>query len=256
MRRYLVAGNWKMNGTLASSQNLARAIAEGVPDESSQVDVLVCPAFPHLAAVKEVVGDARLGVGAQNAYHESPGAFTGEVALEMLVDLGIGAVILGHSERRHILKETDELINHKVKAALSHDLDVVLCVGELLSERESGETEAVLDRQMQGGLNDVDAEQMNRIVVAYEPVWAIGTGHTATPEQAQTAHAHLRNWLSTRYNSATAEATQILYGGSVKPDNAAQLLTQPDVDGALVGGASLKPELFQPIIDAAIEAAK
>ncbi|REJ96079.1 MAG: triose-phosphate isomerase [Planctomycetota bacterium] len=256
MRRYLVAGNWKMNGTLASAQELARAVAEGVPDESSQVDVLICPAFPHLAGVKEAVGNARVRVGAQNAYHEKPGAYTGEVALEMLVDLGIDAVILGHSERRHVLKETDELINRKVRAALEQKLQVVLCVGELLSEREASQTEAVLDRQMEGGLNGVDASQMNQIVVAYEPVWAIGTGHTATPDQAQAAHAHLRNWLSSRYNPAVAEGMQILYGGSVKPDNAAELLAQPDVDGALVGGASLKPELFQPIIQAAVDAAQ
>jgi len=194
-------------------------------------------------------------LAAQNAYFEEPGAFTGETSLEMLTDIGCGWVILGHSERRHVLGETDELINQKVRATLAKGLGVILCVGELIGEREAEQTNAVLDRQMEGGLAGVSAEQMAGVVIAYEPVWAIGTGLTATPDQAEAAHAHLRNWLQSRYTSEVADATRIQYGGSVKPDNAADLLAQPNVDGALVGGASLKPETFVPIIAAAAEIA-
>jgi triosephosphate isomerase len=255
MRRPLIAGNWKMNTTAQSAVALARAVAAAAPSLPN-VDVLVCPPFTYLSAVVEAVRGSSVAVGAQNSWPEPPGAFTGEVANEMLLDVGCTSVILGHSERRHVVGETDSLINRKVRAALAHGLTVILCVGELLEEREAGNTEGVLDTQMAGGLADVAAEALANVVIAYEPVWAIGTGRTATPDQAQAAHAHLRNWLRGRYNPAVAGATRILYGGSVKADNAAELLRQPDVDGALVGGASLKAEAFLPIVQAASVVAK
>src|SRR5690606_22022188 len=251
MRRLFVAGNWKMTQTSASAVALARGVADGAADHVSGVDVAVGPSFVHLAAVKEALGSSGVQLAAQNAYFEPPGAFTGETSLEMLSDVGCDWVILGHSERRHVLGETDELINQKVRAALEKNLKVILCVGELIGEREAEQTTAVLDRQMEGGLADISADQMAGVVLAYEPVWAIGTGLTATPDQAESAHAHLRNCLQTSYTSSVADATRIQYGGSVKPDNAADLLSQPNVDGALVGGASLKPETFLPIVEAA-----
>ncbi len=254
MRRPFVAGNWKMNLDLASSVELAHEVADGIAALSGAVDVAVCPPYPYLHAVSETLRGSDLRVGAQNAYHEASGAFTGEVAVNMLLDVGCRWVILGHSERRHVLGETDEQINRKVKAALAGGLPVILCVGELLDERQAKQTEKVLDRQMQGGLEGVTGEQMAEVVIAYEPVWAIGTGLTATPEQAESTHAHLRNWLSARYNPGIAGQTRIQYGGSVKPDNAAGLMQQPNVDGALVGGASLKADAFLGIVRAAAEA--
>jgi triosephosphate isomerase len=249
-RTSLIAGNWKMNTTLGAAVDLAKKVAAAAA-KAPQIDVLVCPPFPYLLAVREALGTSKAALGAQNVYCEPPGAFTGEVAVEMLLDVGCRYVILGHSERRHILGENDTLVNKKVKASLAKGLDVILCVGELLEERQAGRAEAVLDRQMAGGLAEVAAEALSHVVIAYEPVWAIGTGVTASPEQADSAHAHLRKWLGVRYNPQVADKTRILYGGSVKPDNAASLLSLPNVDGALVGGASLKAEQFVPIIDAA-----
>lgn len=251
MRRFLVAGNWKMNTTLASGQDLAAALAENAPVAEDGVEILVCPPFPYLAAVGAKTGDSAVQLGAQDVYFEAGGAFTGEVSVDMIKDVGCTHVILGHSERRHVIGETDEIINSKVKAAIAGGLTPVLCVGELLSEREAGQTESVLDRQMAGGLADISESDAMNVVIAYEPVWAIGTGVTATTEQAESAHLHLRNWVSSHYTAELAEQMRILYGGSVKPDNAEALMGQPNVDGALVGGASLKPELFIPIIDAA-----
>ncbi|QDT98354.1 triose-phosphate isomerase [Gimesia aquarii] len=256
MRRFLVAGNWKMNTTKDSGSQLAQALAAEVPKEKTAVEVLVCPPFPYLSTIGDIVNGTGVGFGAQNCYHESPGAFTGEISTEMLSDVGCRSVILGHSERRHILKETDADINLKVKKALDAGLQVVLCVGELQSERESEQTEAVLDTQMTGGLEGVNSAAFDKIVIAYEPVWAIGTGLTATPDQAEAAHQYLRNWLKDHYSAEIADSTRILYGGSVKPDNAKELLSQENVDGALVGGASLKAELFIPIIQAAVELAE
>lgn len=256
MRRFLIAGNWKMNTTRADGVALAKAIASGSAGATGAVDVLICPPFPYLIPVVEAVAGSAVSVGAQNASSESPGAFTGEVALEMLLDVGCKSVILGHSERRHILGETDAVINRKVIATRKKGLQAILCVGELLEERQGNQTEAVLDRQMQGGLKDVSAEMMSDVVIAYEPVWAIGTGLTATPEQADSAHAHLRKWLESHYTGEVAKRTRILYGGSVKAGNAESLLTQPNVDGALVGGASLKASDFLPIIEAGVSASK
>ena len=254
MRRYLVAGNWKMNTDLASATQLAKDLATGVGGASDKVDLLVCPPAVYLASVSEAIAGSGIALGGQDAWHEKPGAYTGEIAIEMLQDVGCSYVILGHSERRHVIGENDELINKKVHSALQGGIKAVLCVGELLSEREANQTEAVLDAQMAGGLKGIDAAAMANVVIAYEPVWAIGTGVTATPDQAEGAHQHLRSWLASNYNSDVAEATQILYGGSVKPDNAATLVGQSNVDGALVGGASLKADLFLPIINAAVEA--
>lgn len=251
MRRFLVAGNWKMNTNRASGEELAGALAANATAPENGVDVLVCPPYPYLAAVSDKTSSSAVKVGAQDVYFEASGAFTGEVAVDMLKDVGCSHVILGHSERRHVIGETDEIINRKVKAALAGGLQVVLCVGELLSERESGNTESVLDTQMDGGLSDISLDDAKNIVIAYEPVWAIGTGVTASPEQAESAHAHLRKWIAGRYTPEFSEQIQILYGGSVKPDNAETLMGQTNVDGALVGGASLKPDLFIPIIDAA-----
>ncbi|MCA9034322.1 MAG: triose-phosphate isomerase [Planctomycetaceae bacterium] len=251
MRGYLVAGNWKMNTDRASGTALAADLAAAVPAAEAGVDVLVCPPFPYLSSIAEKLDGSAVKLGAQDVYFEAPGAFTGEVAVPMLSDCGCSHVILGHSERRHVLGETDAVINKKVHAALKGGLVVVLCVGELLSERESGSTEKVLDTQMEGGLSGVTEADMAKVVIAYEPVWAIGTGVTASPEQAESAHEHLRKWLANRYNPGLADRVQILYGGSVKADNAEQLLGQANVDGALVGGASLKASSFVPIIDAA-----
>ena len=241
-----------MNTTLASAVALAKGVIAAAPHKLAKVDVLLCPPAPYLLAVRDVVQGTGVDLGAQNASAEAPGAFTGELSLDMLLDTGCKSVILGHSERRALFGETDAIVNKKVHAALAKGLQVLLCVGESLEERKSERTNEVLDTQMAGSLAGVTEEQLKNVVIAYEPVWAIGTGLTASPAQAQAAHAHLRNWLLVRYNAASAVATRILYGGSVKPDNALELLARPDVDGALVGGASLKPELFVPIIEAAV----
>ncbi len=255
MRRLFVAGNWKMNTLHESAVTLAREVAAQCAGDSSSIDVLVAPPYPYLLAVKQELSGSYVQLGAQDAYFESQGAYTGEVAVEMLQDVGCDYVILGHSERRHVMGETDELINKKVVASLDKGLKVILCVGELLEERESGRTEAVLDAQMSTGLSFIDAERMSDIVIAYEPVWAIGTGKTATPDQAETTHAYLRNWLVNRYSAELAESICIQYGGSVKPENALELLSQQNVDGALVGGASLSSESFGGILSAAREIA-
>ncbi|MGC1273514.1 MAG: triose-phosphate isomerase [Planctomycetaceae bacterium] len=255
MRRMFVAGNWKMNTNRATGTELARAIATAVPSSHS-VDVLVAPPFPYLVPVGDAVAGSGVLLGAQNAWYEESGAFTGETAVAMLADVGCRYVILGHSERRQLLRETDGLVNKKVSEAIAKGLGVILCIGETLDERDDGRTEQVLETQLNGSLAGLTAEQAADLVVAYEPVWAIGTGRNATPEQAQAAHAFIRNWLATRFGSGVGESTRIQYGGSVKPDNAATLLGQPDVDGALVGGASLKADSFLAIVQAAEVVAK
>lgn len=251
MRRILVAGNWKMNTNRATGTELAAALSANAPATEAGVEVLVCPPYPYLSAISDAVSGSAVQVGAQDVYFEASGAFTGEVSVGMLKDVGCSHVIIGHSERRHVMGETDEIINKKVKSSIAGGLTVVLCVGELLSEREAGQTEAVLDAQMAGGLADVSEDDAKDLVIAYEPVWAIGTGVTASPEQAESAHEHLRKWVASRYNSSFSEKIRILYGGSVKADNAETLIGQANVDGALVGGASLKPDQFIPIIEAA-----
>ncbi|HTI52062.1 MAG TPA: triose-phosphate isomerase, partial [Planctomycetaceae bacterium] len=204
MRRKFVAGNWKMNTLVRSAGELAAALAQALPAKLPRVQVAVCPPFPYLATVGAAVAGSGVELGAQNAWHEKPGAYTGEIAVEMLRDLGCAWVILGHSERRLILGESDELISKKSVAALQGGLPVILCVGETLAQRQANQTESVLDSQMQGSLAGIDAAAMEKVVIAYEPVWAIGTGVTATTEQAQSAHAHLRSWLKSRYNPDVA----------------------------------------------------
>lgn len=256
MRRLFVAGNWKMNTTLSTGVALAKAVADDVRAKHPAVDVAVCPPSPYLLAVRDAISGSGVWLGAQNVHHAPPGAFTGEIAIPMLQDCGCEWVILGHSERRQFFGDTDAVINQKVQATLAAKLNVIFCVGELLAERQAGQTEKVLETQMTGGLAGVTSESIPQLVIAYEPVWAIGTGVTATPDQAEAAHAFLRGWLAKRFSSTLAETVRIQYGGSVKPDNAKELLSQPNVDGALVGGASLKADQFLPIIHAAAEIAK
>jgi triosephosphate isomerase len=245
-RTKFICGNWKMHTTAATGRELAGAIARGLEDD--RVLVAVCPPFPYLATVGEVLKGSRVGLGAQNLYPAKEGAFTGEVSPAMLLDAGCRYVIVGHSERRHVLGESDEFINRKVRAGLEAGLSVILCVGETLDERQCDRCEAVLERQLTSGLKDVPANVLDRLVVAYEPVWAIGTGHVATPQQAEEAHAFIRRQFGRLTAPDHAERLVIQYGGSAKPENVAELFAQPDVDGALVGGASLKPDLFLAII--------
>jgi len=237
--------------------NLSRAeaisLAEGVSQQvtADNVDVAVAPPSVYLDAVSQAIRGTKVALAAQNMYHEANGAFTGEISASMLLDLGCKYVILGHSERRHILGETDAEVNRKVIAALAAGLFPIVCVGETLDERESGQTQSVVQRQFDGSLAGLSNEQMSDVVIAYEPVWAIGTGKVATPDQAEEVHADLRRLLESRYNSQVASSMRIQYGGSVKPENAGKLLSQPNIDGALVGGASLKVESFLGIIAAA-----
>jgi triosephosphate isomerase len=250
MRQPFIAGNWKMFTNTATARDLAAAIVKGVASSTS-VRVAVCPPFPYLATVADALRGSSVALGAQNCYPEKEGAFTGEVSPAMLVDVGCRWVILGHSERRHVLCENDAFINRKIKSALTSGLGVIFCVGETLQEREENHTEQVLDAQLTGGLAGLGAAEIGKIVVAYEPVWAIGTGKNATPEQAQQAHAFIRGQIGKRFGESAAAALLIQYGGSAKPENVASLLSQPDVDGALVGGASLKAEQFLAIVKAA-----
>lgn len=250
MRRKIVAGNWKMYTSKSTATQLAHAVATQSASVSG-VEVIVCPPFCWLTTVSIALGSAKVGLGAQNVYPANEGAFTGEVSPTMLRDAGCQYVILGHSERRHGMGETDDFINKKVHAALDAGLSVIFCIGETLEEREGNHTESVLIRQITHGLAGVKVEQLGKLIIAYEPVWAIGTGKTATPQQAQDAHAHIRAEFGAMFTEAAAGQVSILYGGSVKPDNAAELMSQPDVDGALVGGASLKADTFLPIVQAA-----
>ncbi len=253
MRRLFVAGNWKMNTDAETGASLAKEVAAAVPSDGGSVDVMVAPPFPYLPIIRDAVAGSGAKLGAQNLWYEPSGAFTGEVSADMLKDVGCTHVILGHSERRDVLGESDELINKKVLCGLEAGLHVVFCLGEQLEDRDGNRTESVLSTQLEGGLVGVSGDQFSNLTVAYEPVWAIGTGRTASPEQAEAAHAHIRGWLSERYGAEIAEATRILYGGSVKPGNAAELMGQTNVDGALVGGASLKADDFNAIIQAAQE---
>jgi triosephosphate isomerase len=251
MRTPFIAGNWKMYTTAAQARHLAADIVRGLGTED-RVRVAVCPPFPYLLPVAEVLRGSRVALGAQNLYPENEGAFTGEVSPPMLLDVGCRYVILGHSERRHKLGETDDFINRKVHKALASGLEVILCVGETLEEREANHTERVLDGQMTKGLAGLSAADMGRVTIAYEPVWAIGTGRNATPEQAEQAHSFLRGRVGELFGEKTARDVLIQYGGSAKPENVAGLLGQPDVDGALVGGASLKADLFLAIVRLAV----
>jgi triosephosphate isomerase len=250
MRKKFIAGNWKMNTTSITAELLASGVVKGLGNETG-VDVAVCPPFPYLARVAQVVRGTPVMLGGQNCYPKDEGAFTGEISPLMLVDLGCQLVILGHSERRQYLKETDAFINEKVHAALKAKLKVILCIGETLEERKANRTEAVLDTQLTGSLAKITGEHLKNIVLAYEPVWAIGTGVNASKEQAQEAHAFVRRRVGQLCGEPAAQSVIIQYGGSVKPANAVELLSQPDVDGALVGGAALTAKDFLDIVKAA-----
>ncbi len=248
MRPPLIAGNWKMNGLLREARELAAGIRKALEGAPPEPEVVLCPPFPALPTVREALEGSPLRLGAQNMHWEPKGAYTGEVSPPMLKDVGCTHVILGHSERRHILGETHEMINRKVKAALAAGLTPIFCIGELLEERTMGVTHEVVERQVSKGLDGVAAEDLPRVVVAYEPVWAIGTGRTATPRQAQEVHHYVRKLLSRRGGAEAAARVRILYGGSVKPDNIRELMSEEDVDGALVGGASLEVTSFAKIV--------
>ena len=253
MRKPFVAGNWKMNMDGRSSVELVERIASGSVEVASQhVTVAVCPPFVYLQSVTKALSSSNIAVGAQDMYFEPEGAFTGEISASMLKDVGCSYCLCGHSERRHVIGEPDELINKKVAAAVSGGLLPILCVGELLEEREASQTNDVVTRHVKEGLAGLSAEKLQAVTIAYEPVWAIGTGLTATPDQAQEVHDFIRRLLGQMYDEKTAEEIRILYGGSVKPNNAAELMGQKDIDGVLVGGASLKADDFLAIIQAAV----
>jgi triosephosphate isomerase len=256
MHKKFIIGNWKMYTTAAAATRLAGAIVDGMSIEN-RVFVAVCPPFPYLALVGEILKGSRAALGAQNLYPEKEGAFTGEVSPTMLLDLGCKYVILGHSERRHKMGESNTFINKKVRVALAAGLDVILCVGETLDQREADQTETVLDGQLIQGLAGLSADTLTRLIIAYEPVWAIGSlGHRATPQQAQDAHAVIRRRFGQMFGEKSAQTLAIQYGGSVKPDNAAALLGRHGVDGALIGGASLNADQFLAIVRAGISASQ
>ncbi|MBR57567.1 MAG: triose-phosphate isomerase [Myxococcales bacterium] len=246
-RKQRITGNWKMNLALDEALELARGIRNRVRAHVDS-DVAVCPPYPYLEPIAQLLKDSPVQVGAQDMDAFASGARTGAVSGPMLRSVGCSFTLVGHSERRAIFGDTNEIVSAKLRAALEHDLDVTLCVGESLEQREAGTTFDVVLEQVESALSTIQAGQMNRIVVAYEPVWAIGTGHTATPAQAQEVHARIRSHIGHLYDADIANSLNIQYGGSVKPDNAATLKSQPDVDGALVGGASLDPESFIQII--------
>lgn len=246
----IVGGNWKMNTTRATGSDLARAVrasAEAAPG----VEVVVFPPFPYLMSVGEILKGGPVALGAQDVSERADGAFTGEVSCAMLRDCGASWVLAGHSERRHVIGESDALVNAKTRAALAAGISVILCVGEKLEQREAGQTNVVNETQIRAGLAGVEPNALSRLVIAYEPVWAIGTGRTASPADAQAAHAHIRKVLASIYSPDHASAIRIQYGGSVTSSNAAELFAQPDVNGGLIGGASLKPVDFGQIIASA-----
>ena len=253
MRKPFVAGNWKMNTDSRTSVDLAERIASGSMEIAGQsATIMVCPPFVYLQTVTKALSASSVAVGAQDIYFEANGAFTGEISTSMLKDIGCIYCLCGHSERRHVIGETDELVNKKVTAAIGGGLLPILCVGELLDERKALKTNEVVTRQLKEGLSGLSAEKLSAVTIAYEPVWAIGTGLTATPEQAQEVHVLIRKLLGQMYDEKLAEEIRILYGGSVKPGNAADLMSQEDVDGLLVGGASLKADDFLAIIRASV----
>ena len=254
MRKPFAAGNWKMNTNSRTSVELAKSLVEGASEAAGHsLTVAVCPPFVYLQAVAKALNGSNLALGSQDVYFEHDGAFTGEISVSMLKDIGCTYCLCGHSERRHVIGETDELINKKVTAAVNGGLFPILCVGELIEERKVGKTYEVVTRHVEKGLAGLGDEKIRAVTIAYEPVWAIGTGLTATPDQAQEVHAFIRELLEKMYDKTIANEIRILYGGSVKPSNAAELMKQPDVDGTLVGGASLKADDFLAIIQASIQ---
>ena len=247
MRTPVIAGNWKMNKTVAEAVALASEIKEKVAGVEN-VKIIVCPVFTAVKSVADVLKGTNVKVGAQDMYWETSGAFTGEVSGEMLKEAGAEYVIIGHSERRQYFGETNETVNKKLKKALSIGLKPIVCIGETLADREAGNTEAVVEKQVREGFVGLTAEEMKGTIIAYEPVWAIGTGKTATAEQAEAVHAFVRNLVSQLWDKETADAVVIQYGGSMKPENVASLLAQPDIDGGLIGGAALKADSFEKLV--------
>ena len=251
MRKNVIAGNWKMNNDLKESEKLIVELKNLLQNEKPNCEVIVCPPYTSLSEAAKFLKGSQIKLGAQNMHFEDSGAFTGEISASMLKSVGCEYVILGHSERRHIFGESDEVINKKIKKALSAGLKPIFCIGELLEERENGTTNDVVKRQVLKGLDGISAEDMKNVIVAYEPVWAIGTGKTASPAQAQEVHEFIRDLIEIDYSLEVANELTIQYGGSVKPDNAKELLSQKDIDGALVGGACLKADSFMGIIKGA-----
>jgi triosephosphate isomerase len=247
MRRPLIAGNWKMNNNCAESVKLVSQLRDMLSD-SKEIDIAVAPPFTALGAVAAVLKGSPLALAAQNVFWEESGAFTGEISTALLKDVGCRYVIIGHSERRQYFSETDETVNKRLKAALKASLIPIVCIGETLAERETEKTLAVIEQQLKEGLKGLSLEEMENVIIAYEPVWAIGTGKTATPDQAQEVHHFIRDLIARIFSKEIADDTRILYGGSVKPDNVDHLMTQLDIDGALVGGASLKADAFARIV--------
>ncbi len=255
MRKPFIGGNWKMNTSRASGSDLARAVSDGVNSIRAAVDVAIFPPFPYLMTIRQILRERNSAVklGAQDCYFEPDGAFTGEVSIAMLKDIGVDVVLAGHSERRHVLNESDELVNKKVRAILEAGLECILCCGEKLEQRVANLTDTVNERQIRAGLAGVPGECLSRLTIAYEPVWAIGTGKVATPEDAQTAQVRIRAVLAQLYGQDAADRIRIQYGGSLKASNARDIFKQPDVDGGLIGGASLKSDEFVAICRAAAE---
>lgn len=249
MRKPIIAGNWKMNKTPSEAEALIKELIPLVADVNC--DVVVGPTFPCLDRASKALAGSSVGLAAQNVYWEASGAYTGEVAIDMLKELGVGYVIIGHSERRQYFGETDETVNKRAKVILENGMIPIVCVGELLEEREAGTTNEVVATQVKGCLAGISAADVAKSVIAYEPVWAIGTGKVATTEQAQEVHAMIRGLVAELYDQATADAVRIQYGGSMKPDNAPELLAQPDIDGGLIGGAALKADSFAGICKSA-----
>jgi len=257
MRKTIIAGNWKMYKTIAEAIELANGLKrEFFKLDFAAVDVVLCPAFTALSEVAEVLTETGIGLGAQDVYWQEEGAFTGEVSPAMLKDAGAQFVIIGHSERRQFFAESNETVNKKIKAVLKSGLTPIVCVGENLQEREANKTFKVIQDHINNGLVDISASDTLNLVIAYEPVWAIGTGKTATSAQAQEAHKFIRDLLKKNYGQDVADSVRIQYGGSVKPENITELMSQPDVDGALVGGASLKVDSFSVIVTKASEVVK
>jgi triosephosphate isomerase len=255
MRKTIIAGNWKMYKTIKDGQALAVALKRELY-KIENVDIVICPAYTLLAYLADDLEDSNIAIGAQDIYWQEEGAFTGEVSPLMLLDAGCRYVIVGHSERRQFFGDTNETVNKKIKACLKHGLTPIVCVGENLQEREANKTFRVIEDHINNGLVDISSSDMLNLVIAYEPVWAIGTGKTATPEQAQEVHKFIRDLLKKNYGQEVADSVRIQYGGSVKPENITELMNKPDVDGALVGGASLKAESFSAIVIKASEVVK
>ncbi len=247
-RKIFIAGNWKMNKTAAEAKELCEALKTSLAPFAGKAEVAVCPTFTSLAAAVEILKGSNVKVGAQNIHWADNGAFTGEISGAMLKEIGVEYVIIGHSERRQYFGETDETVNKRIQAALKYDLKPIVCIGETLEEREGNKTEAVLETQLKGAFAGIAAADMAKITIAYEPVWAIGTGKTATPGMAEETHAFIRKVLTDLFGAAVAEDTVIQYGGSMKPDNSGELIAQKNIDGGLIGGAALKADSFTELV--------